>query len=102
LNSRCKPAFGSRQIDFKEQREMAVAIYSGNATVRSLGRLTRRERHVLAHVAQGLSNKEIAVRLGLSEKTVRNHLSRVFVKLEARNRTEAVMTALRSGLQIWP
>jgi DNA-binding NarL/FixJ family response regulator len=79
-----------------------MVIYSANATGRNFGRLTRRERHVLGHVAQGLSNKQIAARLGLSEKTVRNHLSRVFVKLEANNRTQAVMTALRSGLQIWP
>lgn len=65
-------------------------------------RLTNREIDVLAHVASGLSNKQIAGRLSLSEKTVRNHLSNIFGKLEACNRTQAVMTAMRSGLRIWP
>ena len=62
--------------------------------------MTIREMHVLGQVAEGLTNKQIARRLGLSEKTVRNHLSHVFEKLEARNRTAAVMAAMRDGLQI--
>lgn len=65
-------------------------------------RLTNREMDVLAHVARGLSNKQIAGRLSVSEKTVRNHLSNIFGKLEACNRTQAVMTAMRRGLHIWP
>lgn len=60
--------------------------------------MTQRELHVLKQVAAGLSNKQIAKRLGLSEKTVRNHLSRAFNKLGATNRTEAVMSAMRAGL----
>lgn len=60
--------------------------------------LTPRETEVLKQVAAGLSNKQIGKRLGLSEKTVRNHLSRAFGKLGATNRTEAVMHAMRAGL----
>jgi DNA-binding NarL/FixJ family response regulator len=60
--------------------------------------LSNRELHVLKEVAEGLSNKQIARQLGISEKTVRNHLSRVFHKLEASNRTQAVMRAIRLGL----
>jgi DNA-binding NarL/FixJ family response regulator len=60
--------------------------------------LSLRELHVLNHVATGLSNKQIARRLGISEKTVRNHLSRVFSKLGATNRTEAVIHAIQAGL----
>ena len=60
--------------------------------------LSRRELHVLKQVASGLSNKQIARKLAISHKTVRNHLSRVFRKLEASNRTEAVMNAVRNGL----
>jgi RNA polymerase sigma factor (sigma-70 family) len=60
--------------------------------------LSERELHVLNHVAIGLSNKQIARRLGISEKTVRNHLSRVFNKLRAANRTEAVLNAMRMDL----
>lgn len=63
-------------------------------------RLTDREVHVLGQVAEGLTNKQIARRLGLSENTVRNHLSHVFEKLAARNRTAAVMAAMRDGLQL--
>lgn len=59
--------------------------------------LSDRERHVLKQVARGLPNKQIARQLTISEKTVRNHLSRIFVKLRATNRTEAVMNAIREG-----
>jgi DNA-binding NarL/FixJ family response regulator len=60
--------------------------------------LSGRELDVLNQVATGLANKQIARRLGISEKTVRNHLSRVFNKLHAANRTEAVLNAMRMGL----
>jgi two-component system, NarL family, response regulator len=60
--------------------------------------LSERELDVLKQVATGLSNKQIARRLSISEKTVRNHLSRVFSKLRAANRTEAVLNAMRAGL----
>jgi DNA-binding NarL/FixJ family response regulator len=63
--------------------------------------LSARELHVLKQVAGGLSNKQIARRLGISEKTVRNHLSRVFNKLRAANRTEAVLNAMRIGLLLF-
>ncbi|HET7419435.1 MAG TPA: response regulator transcription factor [Candidatus Dormibacteraeota bacterium] len=66
-----------------------------------ISQLTSREIHVLVRVAEGLSNKQIATRLGLSEKTVRNHLSRIYVKLQACNRTDAVMTAMRHGLRVF-
>lgn len=62
--------------------------------------LSDRERHVVKQVARGLSNKQIARHLAISEKTVRNHLSRIFVKLRATNRTEAVMNALREGMSL--
>ncbi len=60
--------------------------------------LSSREINVLNLVARGLSNKQIASKLGLSDKTVRNHLSRIFRKLDAGNRTQAVMNAMRVGL----
>jgi DNA-binding NarL/FixJ family response regulator len=63
--------------------------------------LSARELHVLKQVASGLSNKQIGRRLGISEKTVRNHLSRVFNKLRATNRTEAVISAMRLGLLLF-
>jgi len=71
-----------------------------NGTIAAPGRsfLSLREIHVLREVAAGMSNKQIARRLGISEKTVRNHMTRIFTKLGASNRTEAVVSAMRAGL----
>ncbi len=60
--------------------------------------LTPRELKVLSLVADGLSNKEIARRLGISEHTVKFHVNTVMSKLGARSRTEAVVAAARLGL----
>ncbi|OFX31740.1 MAG: DNA-binding response regulator [Armatimonadetes bacterium RBG_16_67_12] len=60
--------------------------------------LSAREREVLALVAQGLSNKQIATRLFISENTVRNHLRNILEKLHLHSRVEAVAFAVRRGL----
>jgi DNA-binding NarL/FixJ family response regulator len=60
--------------------------------------LTDREREVLEHMARGLSNGEIARKLVVSPKTVRNHVSNVFTKLQVTDRSEAVERARRAGL----
>lgn len=60
--------------------------------------LSARELEVLALVARGLSNKEIADTLSISDKTVRNHVASCLVKLGATDRTGAVTTAIRRGL----
>jgi DNA-binding NarL/FixJ family response regulator len=67
-------------------------------TAAALGALTDREREVLALVAQGLSNEEIAERLVLSRATARTHVSRVLAKVGARDRTQLVVLAYESGL----
>ncbi len=59
--------------------------------------LTEREREVLSLVAEGYSNKLIAARLGISERTVKNHLTYIMTKLRASDRTHAVVTAVRLG-----
>jgi DNA-binding NarL/FixJ family response regulator len=56
-----------------------------------LAELTRREREVLACVAQGVGNREIAQMLSISEKTVKTHLTRIFAKLDVKNRVSAAM-----------
>lgn len=53
--------------------------------------LTAREAEILAHVANGMSNVEIARELGVSLKTVQNHVSRVLTKLQVRDRTQAAL-----------
>jgi DNA-binding NarL/FixJ family response regulator len=60
--------------------------------------LTPREREILAMLAEGLPNKLIASRLGISDHTVKTHLEAIFDKLSASNRAEAVAQAVRMGL----
>ena len=61
-------------------------------------RLTEREREVLELVARGYQNARVAHHLGLSEKTVRNHISAILAKLPASTRAEAVALARNEGL----
>ena len=60
--------------------------------------LTGREREVLTLVGKGCSNKEIALQLSLSEKTVKNHIANIFSKLHVYDRTQAVLYAIRQKL----
>lgn len=67
------------------------------ARVRELG-ITPREMEILEAIAQGLSTREIAAKLFVSENTVKTHSSRLFDKLNARRRTQAVQIAKEAGL----
>jgi NarL family two-component system response regulator LiaR len=60
--------------------------------------LTERERDVLRLVVEGLANKQIAQRLGIGEKTIKTHVSRVLAKLGVADRTQAAVLAIREGL----
>ncbi len=60
--------------------------------------LTEQERRVLAHVADGASNRQIADRMGLAEKTVRNYVSNVLAKLALESRSQAAAYAIRNRL----
>lgn len=76
----------------------APAVHSTAGDVLYAPALTNRERDVLALLADGLGNKQIAARLGISTSTVKTHLELLFEKLEVSTRAEAVATAVRLGL----
>ena len=59
--------------------------------------LTPRERDLVELIAQGRDNAQIAAQLGLSEKTVRNHITSIFAKLEVENRAQAIVLARKRG-----
>lgn len=61
--------------------------------------LTQRERVILGRIAEGLENNEIARELGLSVKTVRNHASNIFAKLQVAHRAQAIIVAREAGLE---
>jgi two-component system NarL family response regulator len=63
-----------------------------------IAELSPRESEVLKLIAEGLANKQISARLHLSEKTVKNHVSRIFAKLNISARTQAAVHAIRAGL----
>ena len=75
-----------------------VALLTGAPRAERFPDLTDREREVLDLMADGLRNHAIADRLGLSEKTVRNHVSNVLLKLQVPDRTAAAIKAREAGL----
>jgi DNA-binding NarL/FixJ family response regulator len=80
-------------------RVLAYFASSGDARGSSVfPNLTEREHEVLELVAQGHANAAIAWRLGLSEKTIRNHVSNIFTKLQVADRAQAIVRAREAGL----
>ncbi len=63
-----------------------------------LSPLSARELEILRNIAAGFSNKQIAQRLAISEQTIKNHVTSILCKLDANDRTHAVVLALRHGL----
>jgi DNA-binding NarL/FixJ family response regulator len=81
--------------------EPAIAqmqVLSSPETKQELTALTERENQVLQLLARGLPNKQIAVQLGISEHTVKFHVSSIYAKLQATNRTEAVRSGILHGM----
>ncbi len=63
-----------------------------------LSLLTKREVEILAQVASGLFNKEIGINLNISERTVKNHISNIFKKIDVSDRTQAAVFAIRNNI----
>lgn len=78
--------------------EVAALLASGEPQDKGLSGLTEREREVLAELARGRSNREIARGFVLSEKTVKTHVSNILMKLGVADRTQAALYAQRHGL----
>ena len=73
-------------------------LIARNLDAERLEQLSKREIEVLKLVAVGMFNKEIGVELGISERTVKNHLSSIFKKIDSSDRTQAAVFAIRNGL----
>lgn len=76
--------------DFRDKKEILPSEKHSD--------LNERETTILKLLAQGYSNQDIALRLDISEKTVRNRLSEIFTKLQLNNRTQAALYAIREGI----
>jgi len=79
----------------------AIETVAGGETAlspRLAASITKREEEVLQHIADGCSTPEVAERLYISQKTVKNHLASIYQKLDARDRTQAVLQAVRMGI----
>jgi DNA-binding NarL/FixJ family response regulator len=87
------PTAAARLVDALSDRDRPRAGADA-----SLEHLTGREREVLALIAQGRSNKRIALELGISEKTVKTHVGHVLAKLGVTDRTQAALLAVQHGL----
>jgi DNA-binding NarL/FixJ family response regulator len=92
---------GEALLDPSVQRrliERALAASSTSSTAAYPDGLTQREAEVLRQIAAGLSNREIAERLVISEATVKTHVNNIFSKANLRDRAQAVVYALHNGL----
>jgi len=87
-----KPAVASRVL--KEFRELAIY---GQEAQPIFAPLSPREVEILDNIAQGMTNKQVAYALSISEQTVKNHMSSILRKLAVNDRTQAVVYAMRQG-----
>ena len=73
-------------------------LVSRNDCMGKIEMLTRRELEVLIFVATGMFNKEIAEKMSISERTVKNHISSIFKKIDVADRTQAAVFAIKNNI----
>lgn len=88
----------SKELERRAQVQLGEFARKARETARALARLTPREREVLALLAEGLSTRQIANRLGLSARTVESHIGNIYQKLDVRTRVQALYRAAGLGL----
>ena len=86
------PAIARRMLD-----KLSLITRDRNGSFVLDGKLTDREAEILVEVAKGLTNKQIALKLFISESTVKSRMRVIFDKIEARDRAQAAAFAIRSG-----
>ena len=89
---------GDRYIQPELQEQLEKSIELKTNITDKLNELTRREIEVLKLLAEGMFNKEIAVKLHISERTVKNHVSNLFKKIKVNDRTQAAVFAIKNSL----
>lgn len=106
-----------KDTHFTELKSAIISILNGNSYIQSrlkpilnlkvnykqidikrLETLTKRELEIISQVASGMSNKEIAINLDISERTVKNHLSNIFKKIDVSDRTQAAIFAIKNNI----
>jgi DNA-binding NarL/FixJ family response regulator len=95
-----KSVYGGGTLMSKQYATRVLRRFNELADSRKQGlhTVSSREREIVDFMARGLSNKQIAYELGISTKTVKTHVAHIMKKLEAKNRTEAVVIAVRMNL----
>jgi DNA-binding NarL/FixJ family response regulator len=96
--STCEELINTIRLVYQDQLHFPLKIVETLAKRLSAEELTARETDVLAKIAEGMSNKRIAMLLHISETTVKAHVNSVLNKLGVSDRTQAVTTAIRQGI----
>jgi DNA-binding NarL/FixJ family response regulator len=91
-------AGGETALSPRLAASMLAEVRRQDSVAESARVITKREEEVLQHIADGCSTPEVAERLFISQKTVKNHLASIYQKLDARDRTQAVLAAVRMGI----
>ncbi len=94
----CRAIHAAAAGQVQLSRQVALRLTAGEEQASSIDSLTERESAVLHQIARGRSNKEIALELSIAEKTVKVHVSNIFIKLGVTSRTQAALIAVRNGL----